>query len=195
MNISSSNLLNSSSSDNDSKTSRKLLALLHYSIALVSSLILLISLVSIDLFDISSSTSSLKCKNLSGCVAHKKRKKTVRVQACSGQVTVNLTNETCTCTDTIDKGACFHLIREAIIKKFQLPGMKSLDKFSILYIVKNKNKTVETGSDSSFSDNEILNNNNPEETEHVASNPISNIDIIIIIIIITVKHKTKTEPL
>ena len=55
--------------------------------------------------------------------------------------------------------------------------MKSLDKFSIRYILKKQKKTVETDSDSSFSDTYILNNNN---LLSVANNPISNIDIDVI---------------
>ena len=51
--------------------------------------------------------------------------------------------------------------------------MKSLDKFSIRYILKKQKKTVETDSDSSFSDTYILNNNN---LLSVANNPISNIE-------------------
>ena len=44
--------------------------------------------------------------------------------------TINLSNRTCNCPETIDKGICLHLLRVACIEKFQLPGMKSLDKFT-----------------------------------------------------------------
>jgi hypothetical protein len=43
--------------------------------------------------------------------------------------TINLSNRTCTCPETIEKGICLHLIRVACIEKFELPGMTSLDKF------------------------------------------------------------------
>jgi hypothetical protein len=49
----------------------------------------------------------------------------------NGQIsTLNLSNQTCTCSDTIDKGICLHLIRVALTEKFPLPGMLSLDKFT-----------------------------------------------------------------
>ena len=44
--------------------------------------------------------------------------------------TINLSNKTCTCPETINKGICLHLIRVACIEKSQLPGIKSLDKFT-----------------------------------------------------------------
>ena len=45
--------------------------------------------------------------------------------------TINLLNKSCTCHEIVDKGICLHLIKKAIIQKYRLPGMVSLDKFSI----------------------------------------------------------------
>ena len=43
---------------------------------------------------------------------------------------INLENQTCTCSEIIDKGSCLHFIRVAILERFQLPGIVSIDKFS-----------------------------------------------------------------
>ncbi len=64
--------------------------------------------------------------------------------------TINLTNEKCTCYETVDKGLCLHLIRVAIIEKHRLPGLKSIDKFSIR--LNRRKKQVDIDSSSSFSE-------------------------------------------
>ena len=63
---------------------------------------------------------------------------------------INLTNEKCTCYETVDNRLCLHLIRKAIIEKHHLPGLKNIDKFSIR-LNRRKNQ-VDIESSSSFSE-------------------------------------------
>ena len=64
--------------------------------------------------------------------------------------TINLTNEKCTCYETVDKGLCLHLIRVAIIEKHHLSGLKSIGKFSMR--LNRRKKQVDIDRSSSFSE-------------------------------------------
>ena len=68
--------------------------------------------------------------------------------------TINLLNKSCTCHEIVDKGICLHLIKKAIIQKYRLPGMVSLDKFSIRKMRKKVEKNKRDESSSSFSESE-----------------------------------------
>ena len=47
-----------------------------------------------------------------------------------GISTINLTNETCTCYEIVDKSVCIHLVCVALLEKHNLNGMVTNDKFS-----------------------------------------------------------------
>ena len=92
---------------------------------------------------------------------------------------INLINRTCTCHVTVDKGICLHLIKAAIIQNYRLPGMVSLDKFSIRKMRKKiENKDEDDGSSSSCSENEetetsVFENNVIEATQNVVHKEIT----------------------
>ena len=79
----------------------------------------------------------------------------------------------------MDKGICLHLIKAAIIQNYRLPGMVSLDKFSIRKMRKKiENKDEDDGSSSSFSENEetetsVFENNVIEATQNVVHKEIT----------------------
>ena len=67
--------------------------------------------------------------------------------------TINLNNETCTCNEIVDKGVCIHLIRVALLEKYNLQGMITNDKFSTRLMRRKKPASEDKNSSSSFSAN------------------------------------------
>ena len=71
----------------------------------------------------------------------------------------------------MDKGICLHIIKAAIIQKYRLPGMVSLDKFSIRRMRKKiVNEEMDNGSTTDFSEAENeanVNHQNKDETSIV----------------------------
>ena len=66
--------------------------------------------------------------------------------------TINLNNETCTCNEIVDKGVCIHLIRVALLEKYNLQGMITNDKFSTRLMRRKKPASEDKNSSSSFSE-------------------------------------------